>query len=212
MTGPKDRESGARPLISTVISIVALLVSVTSAYYSRLNAKDAAASGVIRESYNTFYLLNRLQLENYQLSHIFVLPDRYRDASSLVGSTLGSASVEEVSGFKLKERAIATLIFTSYEQTFYQWKQADISGDEDRAAFLLEVLNYFTGRLLRNPRLLFYWSPTGGGLSTYFEEDTREHYARHVLQDPERPLREVADSTGPFPVPDIVSREAANQP
>jgi hypothetical protein len=184
--------------IATAVSLVALLVSIASAYYSSSLSRDVVTSQMIHEAYNTFNELHRLQLDNSRLSHLFVLTDRYYDVSKEVENAVASTSPDEKANLRLKERAIATLIFIMYEESYYQWKQARDAGDRNRAAFLSEVLGYLTGRLLRNPRLLFFWSPTGGGLATYFEADTRAHYDHFVLHDKSNPLTLAADVAGPF--------------
>jgi hypothetical protein len=54
------------------------------------------------------------------------------------------------------------------------------------------VIDYLSGRLLRNPRLAYLWDCEGnGGLRTYFEETTNNHYDRNI-----RPFASDVDSIG----------------
>ena len=75
--------------LATTISIIALLVSIVSAYESCPSSKDIAKSEAIRQSYTTFEELTRLQLENWQLSHMFALPDKYDEVVKQVTSSSG---------------------------------------------------------------------------------------------------------------------------
>lgn len=72
------------------------------------------------------------------------------------------------------------------------------SGGRGRERFLQEVLDYLTGRLLRNPRLLYLWSKSGGNLQVFFEELTRKHYNDHILKDLGEGISGNVDAAGPF--------------
>jgi hypothetical protein len=183
--------------VSLFMSVVSLTVAGFSFYNAVSTRRDTARSQMIRDAYLTFYELNRLQLQNWQLSHLFAMPDLYARISIEVANWK-SLSSEERSELLLKERAIALLIFTIYEQSFYQWKQSRDAGDVRRAGFLSEVLGYFTGRVLRNPRLLYYWCAEGDGLAAYFETETRKHYGDNVVNDTKAPLVIKPDFIGPF--------------
>jgi hypothetical protein len=183
---------------ATIIAIVALLVSIITAYQSCSSSRDVAKSEAIRQSYATFEELTRLQLEDWQLSHMFALPDRYDEVVREVSLSSTCLSRAKQSELLLRERAIADLIFNTFEEVYYQWKQANDAGDSRRSAFLKEVLDYLTGRLLRNPRLLYYWSASGGGLSASYEIETQNYYDSMVLKNPQSPLLRGADAKGPF--------------
>ena len=71
------------------------------------------------------------------------------------------------------------------------------AGANKRADFLTEVLSYLTGRLLQNPRLLYYWDKDGGNLSVYFEDGTKDHYTKNVLHNGKLG-KENIDTSGPF--------------
>src|ERR1700761_7176916 len=194
----KSSPSGGTSAITAALSVVALIVSGVTAYYSSSLSRDVVTSQMIHESYDTFYELHRLQLENPALSHLFVMPDSYAIVADQVATATSSLGPAELAGLRLKERAAATLIFVVYEDSFYQWKQAVAAGDRNRASFLWEVLAYLDGRLLRNPRLLFYWSPQGGKLVTYFEAETRKHYYQYVAERGMERLAKGQDIAGPI--------------
>ncbi|HEY0554188.1 MAG TPA: hypothetical protein VGG20_07970, partial [Thermoanaerobaculia bacterium] len=151
-----------------LVSLIALLVSMASAYQSRSTARDTASTTIIRDEYAVFNDLAQTQVNNSECNHIFVLSPLYAYNSALVQDSVADRSPAMIKALQLKEGAIALMIFTRFEEAFYEWKQAVSSGDTDRASFMEEVLNYFTGRLLRNPRLLWYWSPSGGNLALYY--------------------------------------------
>lgn len=193
--GSQSRES-ASSASATFISLVALVVSIFSAHQSCSLNQDMAKAQAIRESYTTFEELTRLQLENWQLSHMFALPDHYDAVVNQVSTSSGALEPAKRQELLLKERALADIIFNAFEQNYYQWRHAKEVSDIKRVAFLEEVLNYLTGRLLRNPRLLYYWADAG--LSASYESTTREFYDYRVLNNPRQPLTHSADSKGPF--------------
>lgn len=194
--------------VSLFLSIVALVVSGFSAYSSYTSSRDTAKSQVIQQSYEGFYQLTRLQLENWQLSHMFALPDQYDGVTKLVETSFRSLDSNQQAELVLKERAIADIIFSMYEQAFYQLNQANEARDTTRASFLQEVINYLTGRLLRNPRLLYYWSESGGRLASSYEDATRKHYESNVLHNPRLPLQQSPDPAGPLVVKQSKKRES----
>ena len=194
---PQQTKAG-RISPALVLSVVALLVSILSTYLSWFSGRDTAKSQAIREAYGTFLELNRLQLSNWQQSHLFAMPEHYQHVRAQVVASIEPVSEQQRMELLLKERAIADFIFTLYEENRYLRQQAEVAGDQARARFLSEVENYLIGRALRNPRLLYYWSPEGAGLFASFEVATQEHYKNNVLLDPKSPLQYMPDPHGPF--------------
>jgi hypothetical protein len=199
LTG-RRRKSKRDPLLTPalIVSIVALLASVISIYLNLASTRDSTKSQAIREAYGTFFDLARLQLGNPQQSHLFAVPRQYPEVRSAVAASVQGLSSAQKVELSLKERAVADYVFTLYEQNLYLRRQADAAGDEGRSQFLGEVEAYLTGRLLRNPRLLFYWRADGGGLSDLYEEDTKKHHREKVATDKQVPLTEPEDAAGPF--------------
>lgn len=195
-----QKRSDIFSIIGTLTGCVALIVSIWSAVLSNKSSKDSTGSQLIAETYSTFYDLNKKQAEDAKLSHMFVAADDYRGTAMLVQQSVGALTKEQKAEYLLKEKAISFYIFTAFEETFYQYNHAVEVRDVKRSEFLKAVLDYFTGRLLRNPRLLYYWSAAGGNVSQYYELETREYYKLHVLTDPSAPLEFAPDSTGPYVV------------
>lgn len=185
-------------IVTIVISLLALGISGLSYSQSLSSHKDISGAETIGRQYGFYYEFSRMEVENWQIGHIFALPDWYNESVRQISSSLKSTEPTKRAELLLKERAIARFILTNYEEIFYQWKHAKSVGDTQRAGFLEEVLNYFTGRLLRNPRLLYYWSEDGGKLAADFEPETRKHYEEHVLRNYNLPLTQKPDPLGPF--------------
>jgi len=183
---------------STIMSMLALAMSMISLYLSSSYQKDSSGTDMIKSQYATYYELGRLEVENPQLSHIFAMPNWYDRASRSVAALVGPLDEKKREELILKERAFARIIFTHYEDLFFQWRHASRMGDTERVVFLGEALDYYTSRVLRNPRLLYLWSEKGANLGIDFEDETREHYNAHVLHDPALPLKETPDRAGPF--------------
>ena len=194
----EETETRRKIELSTIIASLALVASITSLYQSSTSQKDSSGTEMIKNQYATYYELGKLEIENPQLSHVFALPGWYDQVTKSVAASVGPLNPIKREELLIKERAMARIIFLHYEDVLYQWKHATKMGDTERAIFLKEVLSYYTGRVLRNPRLLYFWSEKGANLEADFENETREHYNDHVLHNPLRPLKELPDRAGPF--------------
>jgi hypothetical protein len=119
-------------------------------------------------------------------------PDSYDMVSHQVKLAATGLSDADKAKMRLKERAFADYIFSTFEYPLYQLERSNAFFDAPKAHFMQEVVDYFTGRLLRNPRLLYFWSSTGGNLSREYETWTNNYYNQHVLP----PFKE--DRDGPL--------------
>ena len=182
---------------SVVISGLALLISAFSVALTVRTHRRTSVATLIDNQYDAFNELAKVRLSNWWLSHLFEVPEQYNEICKMVAQGISVIKPEQRYEMHLKERAMAIYIFQIYENTYYQYKYALDAKDSSRAAFLCDVVNYFTGRLLRNPRLVYFWIEQGGGLSSYFEESTRAHYRKWVLNDQEIQVGQ-ADEIGPF--------------
>ena len=187
-------KKGAGETLTRILSILALLVSFGSLYLNDAIHKESAESEVIKDAYLTFFSLDRLALDNWQLGHVFTTPDGYDSIMHKIHISTRGASAEKLIELKLKERALALQIFDYYEQTVFLLESSIRTKEQHRAQFLKAVESYFSGRLLRNPRLLYYWSI----LSDDYEDITKKYYHDNVLSNKETPLQISMDSQGPF--------------
>ncbi len=176
-----------------MIYVVAVLASLYSLYNTIKTRQDAAKAQAISDFYSTFYEFDRLHLENWQLSHLFAMPDQYRVVAKQVAGRKKYTD-DERTEYALKEKAVARFIFDIFENTIYQWQQANAARDQGRSEFLGEVLEFLANKALRNPRLLSLWQFE---IENY-EHSTIEYYRNHVTEDSGNPLTHPADPTGPF--------------
>ncbi len=194
--------------IATILpGALAFAVSVYALHVSRAEARKARDEDTIRNSYDEFEQLGRLRMEHWSASHLLETPDNYALVKHHLAVALAPLTDAAHSRLLLSERAVAIIIFDLFEETCYQHERATRQGDRDRVDFLKTVLDYFTGRLLANPRLRWLWSDHGGNMRAFFEPLTIELYEATLgdgrqleVGDAENQI----DPTGPF----LVATEA----
>jgi hypothetical protein len=183
--------------VTIALSIVALVVSVGSAVYaaavSRHVSNRQVTSTVIADFYAAMRDLTMLQMQEWQLAHLFEVSENYAHVVEPLHRVAPDSSSMEAVQLKLKERAAALTIFGLYEHTIYQLGKAEEDGDGARTEFLKEAADYLTQRLLPNPRLRYLWSKDGGNLECEFEDAARTFYETKVPAVPE-----TWDATGPY--------------
>lgn len=184
--------------LSDFVALFALLISVFSAWFTYRAYAHSSATGAIRSQYDAFTNMMRAQIDHSQLIHLFTVPDSYASVLQQVRASLNDLSKEDRLKILLQERATADYIFNEFEQAFYQFNRARSYLDEKSSAFYAEVLDYYSLRLLRNPRLLYYWSLDGGQLCLNLEPGTISFYEANVLNHPTHPLMSWPDPIGPF--------------
>ena len=184
--------------ISTILSSFAILLSCISLYLSYENYVDSTNITAIKTKYDELLYLRKLSIDYEEISHLLVLPGKYESTARIVANATNGIDEKERSRFLLKESSVANYLFGIFELTFYQYNQAIEADDVARRDFYKEVLDYFTDRLLRNPRLLYFWSSTGGGLEDHFEEKTKKYYKDNVFGSSDNPLLYLPDAKGPI--------------
>lgn len=184
---------------SVIASIIASIISIISFGYNYYSTRETSVADTIKESYRLFLDMNKMDLQYAQVMHVFCPSDVYPGVSDLVHRASSDLPSNEISKLLLQERAMADYAFATFEYSVFEYDIATKYGNSTRAKELKEVVDYFTGRLLRNPRLLYYWDPPGGNLSSEYEALTKQYYDNFVLHDKLNPLVEKADFTGPIP-------------
>lgn len=181
--------------IPDLLALGVLSVSAISLLISNRLYTDQSKQAVVEKQYDAFKALGKIRLEYPELSHLFELEGDYYKMLELVKLACLDMSKAELSKLKLQEHSVSMFIFSAFEHTLYQ-KQTALDHKQDyRVKFLIEVLEYLTQRLLRNPRLLYMWSENGGNLKKYFESKTISYYETKVLH-----LNHIkVDLHGPFP-------------
>lgn len=192
---PGTQDKKWRLGLGSVLPLVALSMSLFSLYTSELARRDVQRVDVIKTEYGLFHDLAQLQLQYPLMEHLLASNGEAYDGSvQEIKAASSSLSDPERAKLLLQERAVAHDIFTTYEETFYLWKQSR-GTDKRRAEIAYDDLLYFNDLLCRNPRLLWYWdSQKGGKLGREFAAELGDYYSQNVLKD--CPASE--DSAGPF--------------
>jgi hypothetical protein len=192
---PRHEVKKWSPGIGSVLSVVALLLSLFSFYTSEMARRDVERIDVIKTEYGLYHDLAQLQVQYPNMGHLLTSNGEAYDSNVTgIKSSSSAVSGDERARLLLQERAVANYIFTSYEETFYIWTESQ-GKDALRTQLALDNLEYFNNMLCSNPRLLWYWNPQDGGkLAQEYAADLREYYKQNVLKD--CPTSE--DPTGPF--------------
>jgi hypothetical protein len=188
-------------LATVILSALAVVVSGYALYISQAAARNTRDEDTIRSSYDEFEQLSRLRMEHWKASHLLEMPENYAQAKQHITFALTPLTEAARHQMLLCERAVATQVFDVFEETYYYRERAKKQGDHDRVDFLDAVLNYFTGRLLANPRLRWLWSPHGGNLCAYFESETIHLYDEVLSDASQLPVGDAlnhVDPTGPY--------------
>ena len=187
-------------LAATIVAAVGLGVTFAGVVVARRIHRDAMSRKLLYDQYSAFNELVRVRLDNPLYNHLFEVSETYdrtkEDVSHLLRASPRPVSREE---FLLRERSTAIFIFQVFEHTCYQHEQAESVGDDKGAGFLCEVLDYFTGRLLPNSRLRYYWSAEGANVRVFFEKRTIEYYDQKVAEAGLSLQEQGADVLGPYP-------------
>lgn len=183
---------------AAIMALLAVAISVVSLIISKRFHSDTSKTNVLEQQYDAFNELGVMRIEHYTLNHLLEVPENYKETLKLVELALNNPTAEQKAETILKERALAMYIFQIFEHTYYQYMHSKESDNFQRADFLKEVLKYFTGRLLNNPRLLYFWNEGGGNLCIYFEPSVRAYYKDNLATKEEVILTSM-DRTGPFP-------------
>lgn len=188
-------------LPSIITSALAVTVSGYALYVSRSSARGARHEDTIKSSYVEFEQLGLLRMDHWSASHLLEIPENYAQAKHRVMQAVTPLTGATRNELLLRERAVATQIFCVFEKTYYSRQHAYRQGDRDRVEFLDDVLAFYTGRLLANPRLRWLWSAHGGNLCACFEKEIVRLYTQ-ALPDEGRLLLEDAanqmDPAGPY--------------
>jgi hypothetical protein len=192
---------------NTFLSLTGLVLAILGGLlgiFNYMTAKDLAAENsgyeALKNSYAKYYDLGRELLRAPEVSHIYALKGSYQAVVNDVRVHMQDADKKTKAHGRLLERAMADYIFTAFEETLLDYRMAQDSGDQKRTQIDEDRLAYFTGDLLRNPRLVWWWWEDGGGLVEEYTKETREYYAAKV--GPPTHCRvgdiEVCDPTSPF--------------
>ena len=184
--------------MSDILALTAIMISALSIWFSLRTYTEASASQTIWSQYEHFANIVQAHIDHSQLGHIFTVAESYEQAFKQVTASIQDLSQQEKMRLRLQERAMADYLFNEFEQSFYQINRVSLRYDKRSRKFYGEVLDFFTHSLLRNPRLLYYWSQDGGQLCFNYEPSTVAFYEANVLNNHSFPLKFEPDPIGPF--------------
>lgn len=181
---------------ANAISFVAFAISVgTLAVTEYRRAKDVRYE-IISKSYERYYEMNRIQLDKWYLSHLFASPDHYGAVADAVRKALTLQNVDpgKKAEYLIQERAAADFVFTYYEQTRAQW---GYTRDQDRW-YVSEILKFLHDTMLQNPRLVYWWLKSGGGLQSNYDNVLHDDWNANVLPKLKKETPDWCDPMGPI--------------
>jgi hypothetical protein len=181
--------------LPVLLSMIAVSVSLVSAYIGFDAQREAKQSAAYKDNFDTFKELDRMQMDRWQLSHLLAPPDDYVRVLALVKAA-APAGGSERAALILQEEAMADYMFETFDHALFQYQQAVKAGDPRRIEITQDVLDYFTSRVLPNPRLLFFW--TAGGSSAHYGPLVVDYVKVHVLNGKAAPEESRIDRHGPL--------------
>lgn len=191
----KARMATVLSIVAVTVSVASSSVSIVASYLNYSSQQDNAGREIVKSQYDIYYKISQLEIDHWQMGHLFALPGRYEELSGQVRGAVAGFDEVKKTEFRMRERAVARVIFTHYEQTLIERDEARKSEFEARATLLEDDLRYYTDKVLPNPRLRYLWSEKGGGLGSDFVPAAREHYEKRVLTLQNLPSE---DQHGPF--------------
>lgn len=181
-----------------LLSTIAVTVSLISTYFGFAAQREARQMAAFKDNYDTFKELDRLQMDRWQLSHLTAPPDDYARVLALVSAAAPSGAAARAT-LALQEEAMADWVFDTFEHALFQYQQAVKDGDPRRIEITQGVVDYFTSRVLTNPRLLYFW--TAGGKSKHFDPPVVDYVRLKVLNGKSAPEPRQIDPRGPLGEP-----------
>jgi hypothetical protein len=177
-------------------SIVAIVISGYSLLEGRWQHQDERNTEMLDAIYEDW---NAQQGEEWYKQHLYEAPDTYREVRDLARRLTAAMNDQQKVELFLGERAAANIIFTNFEHLLKQWNLAVALDDDTRLGVLKEEVDFYAEVLLRNPRLLWFWSDDGGRWIHQADPSTVVFYEQRVLNDPAHPLTVRPDAEGILP-------------
>ena len=177
-------------IVELVLKVLGAIGIIVALFLTWRTHAERATFDMIDSLYALGHELHLAVLKDWRLAHLkSIEAEDYEQTKALVAAGLKD---EQKSEYLIKERMLAIHIFNVYEQVYFQCKASSKRWHPKRKAFLDEMLRYFTGRLLTNPRLVAILDTDPTGVSLHMEYESRA-FLRLRLKRPE-----LVDSKGPF--------------
>lgn len=180
--------------LAIALSIFAVLLSVYTLVDGRRLHNDERAAELLDAIYGDWDDLS--MIDHWEVLHLNESGPGYEQTRDRLREYVASLPHEEQLRVALLERAMAGRILGFWEHHLNQWRVAAEANDTHRLELLQVELDYWCQDYLRNPRLLWFVDPGGGGLIDWIDPPNREIYEDCVLHDPEHPLEQQPDPLG----------------
>jgi hypothetical protein len=178
-----------------VLGVVGALVALTLTW--RAHAERTTFE-MIERLYALWYSLQSEACRDWYLAHLLCIgTEEYDRVTNRIRQQLGQDTGKQ-GEYLIKERLFVIHILMIYEQVYYQWRHSSLVFHRRRRRFLAEVLSYFTGRLLQNPRLLHFLQADETGTSLHLEQCSRKYLDRALGQSGEPGMNLIVDHRGPL--------------
>ena len=177
----------------TVTGVLALVFSLYSIMIANRQYSDTESTALINQTYATYEEINGKRLETFEIGHLVCTAEQYPRVVDLVRKATSDQAPAERAQAQLREGAMAMYLFAQFEQTLYLHQKAVELDEPERVAFSQATLDYFTETLLRNPRLVYLWSPQGENLRSHYDPIAQRYWDAKV-----GPRRPKMDPVGPF--------------
>lgn len=181
--------------LGLALAVVAIVVSVLAAWTSLHAQREVIRAETVTAIFDGFRRVSELRIGAWEAAHVLETPENYERTAALLRTALAGTPPEGAAELRIRERAVAVALIQIFEESVYHYEHARRLRDPGRQEFLRDVLDYYTERLLLNPRLLHLWSPVGENVREDFEPPTRAYYDQHVRV----PDRSEWDAVGPIP-------------
>jgi len=177
------------------LKIVAAAAVIPTLFLTWWTHRQRSTFEMIDRLYSLCHILQSHMLHEWRISHLFCIgTDVYLETTRRIRSSVTDEAVKAELG--VEERQFAIHIFVIYEQIFYQWQNSSNRLERGRSRFLVEMMEYFTDRLLRNPRLMAYFADDPTGRTLHLEACAAEHLRDCLAGD-----QVEIDPRGPFDMP-----------
>lgn len=177
----------------TITGVLALIFSIYSIVVTNRQHEDSEGSALINETYATYQGINARRMDMVEISHLVCGAPEYPKVVALVREATSAATPAERAQMKLREGAMAMYLFSQFEQTVYLHQAAVEMDEKERVNFSKATLEYFTGTLFRNPRLVYLWSPNGANLRQHYDPVAQQYWDQTVGK-----AQPAMDANGPF--------------
>jgi hypothetical protein len=154
-----------------VFSVPAALIALIVTW--RTHA-DRATFEMIDRLYTLCHALEAHALREWYLAHLFCVGEQEYGLVRARIRQQAAAEPARCPEFLIKEKLFAIHVFIIYEQIYYQRKYTTRFLHRRRFDFLVEMLSYFTDRVLQNPRLIAFLRADPSGVSLHMEGCSRQ--------------------------------------